>query len=84
MANLFLRLSSSFACVPVKLTVGRKREMFFDYIVGEVHFEGVRIGFSLKYKQKKKKDEPKKNEEISSSFFVFSGSSFFVFLLTLQ
>ena len=38
MANHFLRLSSSFACVPVKLAVGRKREIVLAYIVGEVHF----------------------------------------------
>ena len=55
MANLFLRLSSSFACVQVKLTVRRKREIVFSHIVGEVHLEGARICFSLKHKQKNKK-----------------------------
>jgi len=60
MANLFPRLSSSFACMPVKLAVGRKKEIILAYIVGEVHFKGARIGFSLKYKQRTKKDEPKK------------------------
>jgi hypothetical protein len=49
MANLFLRLSSSIACVPVKLAVGRKREKVLAHIVGEVHFEGAKIGFLLKY-----------------------------------
>jgi hypothetical protein len=56
MANLFLRLSSSFASVPVQLAVGRKREIDLAYISGEVHFEEARIGFSFKYKQKTKKD----------------------------
>ena len=73
MANLFLRLSSSFACVPVKLAEGRKRDILLAYIVGEVHFEAARIGFSLKYKQKMKKDEPKKTKtelRLSSSFLV--------------
>jgi len=34
MANLFLRLSSSFACVSVKLVGGRKRETVLAHIVG--------------------------------------------------
>ena len=41
--------------------------------MGGAHFEGVRIGFLLKYKQKTKKDEPektKKDEGLSSSFLV--------------
>ena len=73
MANLFLRLSLSFACMPVKLAVGRKREIILAYIVGEVHFKGARIRFSLKYKQKTKKDEPEKTKKelrLSSSFRV--------------
>ena len=73
MANLFLRLSSSFACMPVKLAVGRKREIILAYIVGEVHFKGARIRFSLKYEQKTKKDEPEKTKKelrLSSSFRV--------------
>jgi len=63
LANLCLRLSSSFACGPVKLAVGRKRVIVSAHIVGEVHFEGERIIFSLKYKQKTKKDEPKKTKK---------------------
>jgi hypothetical protein len=73
MANLHLRLSSSFACVPVKLDGKKKRETVFTHIVGGVHFEGVRIGFLLRYKQKSKKDEPaktKKDEGLSSSLKV--------------
>jgi len=73
MANLFLRLSQSFACVPVKLAVGRRREMVLAYIVGGVHFAGARLGFSLKYKQTTKKDEPEKTKKelrLSSSFLV--------------
>jgi len=73
MANLFLRLSASFDCVPVNLAAGKKREIVLAHIVGEVHFEGERIGFSLKYKQKLKKDEPEKSKEelrLSSSFQV--------------
>ena len=73
MANPFLRLSSSFACVPVKLAVGRKWEIVLAYIVEGVHFEAARIWFSLKYLQKTKKDEPekmKKELRLSSSFRV--------------
>ena len=73
MANHFLRLSSCFACVPVKLDGKRKNDAFFPHNVGGVHFEGVRIVFLLKYKQKTKKDEPektKKDECLSSSFLV--------------
>jgi len=62
MANLFLRLSSSFACVTVKLAAGWKRETVLAHFVGGVHFEGERIGFSLKYRQKTKKDEPEKTK----------------------
>jgi hypothetical protein len=36
--------------VPVKLAAGRKRGIVLAHIVGEVHSEGVKIGFSLKYK----------------------------------
>ena len=71
MANLFLRLSSSFACILVKLVRGRKRETVVAHIVVGVHFEGARIGLLLKYKQKMKKDEPektKKDEGLYSSF----------------
>ena len=81
MANLFLRLSSSFACILLKLVRGRKREKAFAHIVGGVHFERARNGFVLKYKQKTKKDEPKKtkkDEAISSSFWVRL-SSFFAY-----
>jgi hypothetical protein len=73
MANLFLRLSSSFACVSVKPVVGRKREIVLAHIVGEVHYKGAKIGFSLKYKQKTKRDEPGKTKKVfrlSSSFRV--------------
>ena len=63
MANLFLGLSSSFACVVVKLYRGRKRETVFAHRVGGVHFEGARCGFLLKYKQKTKKDDPKKTKK---------------------
>jgi len=73
MANLFLRLSLSFACVQVKSYGKKKKETVFPQIVGRVHFEGARIGFLLKYKQKMKKDEPektKKDKVISSSFRV--------------
>jgi len=79
MANLFLRLSSSFACVVVKLVTGRKMETVFADIVGGVHFEGARIGFLFKYKQKTKKDEPKKTKRylrLSSSFRVRLSSFF--------
>jgi len=79
MANLLLRLSSSFACVLVKLVRGRKRETVVAHIVVGVHFEGARIGFLLKYKQKTKKDEPeetKKDEGLSSSFRVRLSSFF--------
>ena len=51
------QLSLSFACGLVKLAVGRKRVIASAHIVGEVHFEGERISFSLKYKQKTKNDE---------------------------
>jgi len=73
MANLFLRLSSSFACVTVRPAVGRKREIVLAHIVGEVQYEGAKISFSLKYKQKTKKDEPGKTKKVlrlSSSFWV--------------
>jgi len=73
MANHFLRLSSSFACVPLKLDGKRKKDTVFAHIVGGVHFEGVRIGFLLKYEQKMKKDDPEKTKEglcLSSSFWV--------------
>jgi len=73
MANPFLRLSSSFACVQVKLEGKNKKGTAFAHIVGGVHFEGARIGFLLKYKQKTKKDEPektKKDEAFPSSFGV--------------
>ena len=79
MANLFLRLSSSFASVPVKLDGKRKKKTVIAQIVVGVHFEGVRIVFSLKYKQKIKKDEPektKKDEGLSSSFWVRLSSFF--------
>jgi len=36
MANPFLRLASSLACVPGKLAVGRKKEIVLAHIVGEV------------------------------------------------
>ena len=62
MANLFLCLSLSSACVLVKLVVGWERETVLAHIVGGVHFEGARIGFLLKYKQKTKKDEPEKTK----------------------
>ena len=81
MANPFLRLSSSFACVPVKLDGKRKKETVFAHIVGGVHFEGVRIVFLLKYKRKMEKDEPKKTKKglrLSSSFWVRL-SSFFAY-----
>jgi len=45
MANLFLRLSSSFACVQVKLDGKNKKGTVFAHIVGGAHFEGARIGF---------------------------------------
>ena len=51
MSNLLLRFSSSFACVPVELALGRTRKTVLAHIVREVCFERVRIGFSLKYKQ---------------------------------
>jgi len=80
MANLFLRLSSSFACVLVRLFRGRKRETAVAHIVVGVHFEGARIGFLLKYKQKTKKDEPEKTKDFLCHFrFVFLH-----FLLILQ
>jgi len=72
-ASLYLGLSSSFACVQVKLDRKKKKETLFAHILGGVHFEGARIGFFLKYKQKTKKDEPqkkKKVEVISLSFRV--------------
>ena len=81
MANLFLRLSSSFARVQVKLVRWRKRETVFAHSVGGVHFEGARIGFLLKNKQKMKKDEPQKTKKwlrLSSSFWVRL-SSFFAY-----
>jgi len=55
MANLFLRLSSSFDYVPGKLDGKRKKKTVFAHIVGVVHLEGGRIGFLLKYKQNTKK-----------------------------
>ena len=63
MANLLFRFFSSFACVPVKLAVGRRRKTVLAHIVGGVHFEGAKIGFSLKYKQKTKKNEPEKTNQ---------------------
>jgi hypothetical protein len=69
----FLRLSLSFACVPVKLDGKRRKDTVFAHIVGGVHFEGVRIVFSLQYKQKMKKDEPEKTKKglrLSLSFWV--------------
>jgi len=81
MENLFLRLSSSFACTPVKLDGKRKKETVFAHIVGGVHFEGLRIVFLLKYKQKTKKDEPQKTKNglrLSSSLGVRL-SSFFAY-----
>jgi len=78
-----LRLSSSFACVTVKLVVVWKRETTLAHIVGGVHFEWARSVFLLKYKQKKKKEKPdktKKELRLSSSFRV----NFFSFLLILQ
>jgi len=48
--------------VPVNFAVGRKREIVLAHSVGEVHFEGAKIGFLLKYKQKTKKDEPEKTK----------------------
>jgi len=80
MASLFLRLSSSFACVPIKLVVGRKRKPVFAHIVGGINFEGARINFLLKNKQKNKKDEPEKTKkELRLFAFVFLR-----FLLILQ
>jgi hypothetical protein len=79
MANLSLRLSSSFACVTVKLVVGWKRETVLAHFFGGVHFKGARIGFLLKYKQKTKKDEPekmKKNLRLTLSFRVRLSSFF--------
>jgi len=81
MANLFLRLFSSFAFILVKLVRGRKRETVVAHIVVGVYFEGAKIWFLLKYKQKTKKDEPKKtkkDEGLSSSFQVRL-SSFFAY-----
>jgi len=66
----------AFLCLlPVfKLNLTEKiMETAFAHIVGGVHFEGARVGFLLKYKQKTKKDEPektKKYEAISSSFLA--------------
>ena len=51
MANYFLRLLSSFACVSVKLDGKRKKVTVFAHIVGGVHIEGARNGFLLKYEQ---------------------------------
>jgi len=82
MAHLFFRLSSSFACILVKLGRGRKRETVFLHILGGVHFKATRNGFLLKYKQKTKKDEPektKKEESLSLSFRVRL-SSFFAYM----
>ena len=79
MANHFLRLSSSFACVLVKLDGKRKKDTIFAHMVGGVHFDGVRIVFLFKYKQIMKKDEPKKTKKglrLSSSFWVHLSSFF--------
>jgi len=57
----------------------RKRETVSAHIVGGVHFDGARIGFLFKYKQKTKKDEPEKTKKelrISSSFQVHLSSFF--------
>jgi len=80
MANLFLRLSSSVACVPFKLDGKSKKETVFANIVGGVHFEGVRIVLLLKYKQKMKKDEPEMTKKVLRLF----GFVFLRFLLILQ
>jgi len=66
MSNLLLRFSSSFACVPVKLALGRMMKTVLAHIVREVYFEGARICFSRKK---------------ASFWFVFSGLLFFVFCL---
>jgi len=63
MANLLFRFSSSFSCVPVKLNVGRRRKTVLAHIVGGVHFEGAKFGFSLNYKQKTKKSESEKRSK---------------------
>jgi len=84
MANHFLRLSSSFAYVPVKLDGKKKKNTVFAHIVGGVGFEGLELFCYYKYKQKMKKDEPKKTKKKPSCFFVFSGLSFFVFCLYLN
>ena len=83
MSNLFLRFSSFFACVPVKLALGRTRKTVLAHIVREVYFEGVRIGFSLKYRQITKKNEPEKTKQgfVLVCFFWFA---FLCCLLILQ
>jgi len=63
MANLFLRLLSSFACDPVKLVGGRKREADLAHIVGGVHFEGARIGFFIEVWAKDEQRRTRKDEE---------------------
>jgi len=73
MANLFLLLSLSFACVPVKLYGKREKETAFARIVVGVQFEGVIIVLFMKFKQKTKKDEPEKTKKglrLSSSIRV--------------
>jgi len=73
MANLLFRYSSSLACVPLKLALGRRRKTALAHIVGGVHFEGARMGLSLKYKQKTQKNEPEKTKQgfVLFSFFRF-------------
>ena len=81
MANLFLRLSSSFACNSANLVGKRKKKTVFVHIVLKVHLERTKISSLLKCSQKSKKDEPektKKDEAPSSSFWVRL-SSFFAY-----
>ena len=84
MANLILRLSSSFACVQDKLDGKKENRTVFAHIVGQVHFEGARMGFLLKCKQKNEERRTRKDEERRRYLFVFLGSSFFVFCLYLN
>jgi len=65
-ANLFLRLSSSFACVTVKLVVGWKRETVLAHIVGGVHFEGAKMFFYIEVQAINKQRRTRKDEKRTS------------------
>jgi len=75
MANLFLRLSSSFAYHSAKRVGKRKKETVFAHTVKNVHLKKNENIYIIEIQKKKKieKDEPEKTKKelrLSSSFRV--------------